>query len=102
MSNIQGACQGCGSTENEHSLLNAILVEHPLDYLTSLLDTADIFIQYSKYCKVNTTGILKLGTLLEHDQNSKFVEFLYTKHWIKTSVKKDRKNQMQKKTEYKT
>lgn len=97
MSNIQDACQASGSTENEHSLLNAILVEHPLDYLTSLLDTADIFIRYSE-CKVNTTGILKLGTLLEHDQNSKFVEFLHTKHWIKTSVKKTERTKCRKKT----
>lgn len=79
---------------NKHGLLNTSLAEHPLDYLTSLLDTADIFIQYSE-CKGNsvrrycTTGILKLGTLQEHDQNSKFVEFVQKKHWIKHVSERD-------------
>lgn len=58
-SNIQEACQASGNTKNEHGLLNASLVEHPLDYLASLLNTAGVSIQYSE-CKVNTMGIQNL------------------------------------------
>lgn len=37
---------------NEYRLLNASLVQQPLDYLASLFNIAGILIQYSE-CKVN-------------------------------------------------
>lgn len=70
---------------NEYRLLNAGLVQHPLDYLASLFNIAGILIQYSE-CKANAerrscmTQMLKLGTLLELDQNSKYIELVQAKH----------------------
>lgn len=50
--------------KNGHSLLHANLVEPPLDYLVSHLNTAGIFGQYSE-CKENTLRIQLEGSVVQ-------------------------------------